>query len=136
MFGGILMLVRIRQRVRDCLLLAGETNRNLLSSSRSATKQGAVIESFSSAETEKPSTTVAGKFGIKPICLESELSGPKTSRSDLGHEELRTVSARAQGQGTLCTSGAVRCSVVNRWEEASTASLLLLKDPRVDTTQV
>jgi hypothetical protein len=97
-------------------------------------KTGAVIESFSSTETEKPERRLPANPGLNRFVWNLNYRAVKPLDPTLVTRDYEPLAKEPKGRGPSAPPGQydIRISVGGR---SATASLLLLKDPRVDTTQ-
>jgi hypothetical protein len=97
-------------------------------------KTGVMIESFSSAETEKPERRLPANSGLNRFVWNLSYQAAKPLDPSLATRDYEPLAQEPKGRGPAAPPGRydIRISVGGR---SATASLLLLKDPRVDATQ-
>ena len=97
-------------------------------------KTGVVIESFSSAETEKPERRLPTNPGLNRFVWNLSYRVAKPLDPTLVTRDYEPLAKEPKGKGPAAPPGqySVRLSLDGK---GATASFSLLKDPRVDTTQ-
>ena len=98
-------------------------------------KTGVVIESFSSVETEKPERRLPTNPGLNRFVWNLSYRVAKPLDPTLVTRDYEPLAKEPKGKGPAAPPGqyGVRLSLDGK---GATASFSLLKDPRVDTTQV